>query len=68
MIDSIATVLEQCIDQTGLSQVVEHLSEICDAKAEHLRSNWQDQDTARSWERAGKSLSHIASILYKAGH
>lgn len=28
------------------------LSEICDAKAEHIRENWQDHTTARTWAQA----------------
>lgn len=38
--------LEAMIDKVGLSKVLFLLAEVCDGKAEHLRSNWQDANAA----------------------
>ena len=50
------TELENMVDRTDLSKVVNDLIEICHAKAEHLRSNWQDEQAARLWEKSAKAL------------
>lgn len=48
--------LEAFVDGHGLTTVCEMLAEICEDKAEHLRVNWQDEPTARMWERDAKRL------------
>ena len=45
--------LEELVDQHGLDRVVEMLADICADKADHLRSNWQDDATARAWDTNG---------------
>jgi hypothetical protein len=41
--------LETLIDRRGVEQVLQQISEICGAKAEHIASNWQDAGLARRW-------------------
>jgi hypothetical protein len=41
--------LETLIDRRGIEQVLQQISEICGAKAEHIASNWQDAALARRW-------------------
>lgn len=53
--------LEGLIDSTTLASVVEALSEIAYAKAEHLESNWQDANAAREWRIAGEVLIKLAT-------
>ena len=48
--------LEAAIDSESLQFVLSTLRDVCYAKGEHLRSNWQDAHTARAWERAGRFL------------
>ena len=48
--------LENIIDSNTLEDVIHALTEICYGKAEHLRSNWQDNDAAKQWELAAKRL------------
>ena len=50
--DDCTKALEQLIDQHGLLYVVAALELVCQEKAEHLRVNWQDQASARTWDRA----------------
>jgi hypothetical protein len=41
--------LEKLIDAYGLSDVIHCLERICDAKAEHVATNWQDTRLAKAW-------------------
>ena len=50
--------LEAMIDQHGLDTVVLALSHICDEKAEHIRTNWQDENLADKWEALAGYLQH----------
>ncbi len=60
---TIGEILEEQIDSCGLQSVVEALSEICTLKCDHLRHNWQDDQTARAWFDAAKLLDVAASKL-----
>jgi len=61
--DDSSTILEGLVDAHDLDGVIEALADVCFAKADHLRSNWQDDATARTWERAAKTLLKAASKL-----
>lgn len=52
-------VIEEAIDAGGISAVIDALVRVCFEKAEHLRSNWQDNVSARSWERDARKLDRI---------
>ena len=51
--------LETLVDRTSLTAVIEALASIAYVKAEHLRSNWQDEQGAKVWARAGRFLSKL---------
>jgi hypothetical protein len=51
--------LESLVDQTSLLSVLETLTDICHGKAEHLRSNWQDNTAAKAWEKDAHTLDNI---------
>lgn len=53
--------IEETIDQHGLATVLETIGDICHGKADHLRSNWQDEETAKLWSRAGAKVSGMAT-------
>lgn len=48
--------LEMLVDKHSLSNVLALLESICHEKAEHVRTNWQDESLAKAWERAAKTL------------
>jgi len=52
--------LERFIDTSSLAGVLEIIEDICYGKAEHIRSNWQDEAMAKSWERAGRVIAKAA--------
>lgn len=55
--------LESWIDAHGLVYVTTLLETICSEKAEHLRSNWQDANSAKSWDRDSKKLAAISQKI-----
>ncbi len=57
---SVTEALEQMIDEHGLGHVLAGLGLVCFEKADHLRVNWQDNQTARAWDHMGKRLDKTA--------
>lgn len=55
--------LENLIDSMGLSYVLHALEQVCYEKADHLRSNWQDEKAAKAWERDARKLDTLANKL-----
>lgn len=55
--------LEMMIDSVGLGNVVDLLEEICYEKAEHLRSNWQDESAAKHWEHDAREFDKVRNRL-----
>lgn len=55
--------LESLLDQTSIQQVVLMLARICNEKADHVRSNWQDDGLAKAWEKNASLLGSLESKL-----
>ena len=55
--------LETMIDNQGLKGTIDNLIEICGEKAEHIRSSYQDETTAGSWDKDAKALQAVRSKL-----
>lgn len=51
------------IDKHGLSNTLEAIADICLLKAEHLRVNWQDDNTARAWETIYNKMNHALATI-----
>lgn len=49
--------LEFLIDRTSVVEVLEALAGICQEKADHVATNWQDHGMARDWNAAGVKLA-----------
>lgn len=43
--------IEALVDKGTVGGVLSLLAEVCSAKADHIRSNWQDEQTASVWEK-----------------
>lgn len=65
MKESHFTTLESVLDQSSLDQVLLMLARICNEKAEHVRSNWQDKTLARAWEVNANKLARVAETVRK---
>jgi len=48
--------VEGLVDSYGLGAVLQALVSMCHGKADHLRSNWQDEHGARVWEKAARAI------------
>lgn len=55
--------LERLIDSRGLFSVLDCISGICGAKAEHVLTNWQDLTLANEWNRATSAVDSAASKI-----
>jgi hypothetical protein len=51
--------LESVVDQLTLAAVLEMLERICHKKAENLRTRWQDEDSAKLWDKAARQIEQI---------
>lgn len=60
---SLADRLEHLVDEASLRNVLQALSAVCAAKAEHLETNWQDQRSARVWHRSARACDRLADKL-----
>ena len=52
--------LEGMVDRVGIRNVLYALARICDGKAEHTASMWQDTSTAQVWNRWAWRLEGLA--------
>lgn len=52
--------LEQMIDSTSLSQVLDAIGKVCIEKVSHLETNWQDYAAGKAWEKAGHRIVKLA--------
>lgn len=64
--DLVADILEPIVDKHGLLSVVTALQLMCEEKAMHIRTNWQDDGLAKEWDKASRhferSLRGIADL------
>ncbi|HIK05429.1 MAG TPA: hypothetical protein IGS40_12080 [Trichormus sp. M33_DOE_039] len=52
-------ILEALIDKLTLSAILEMLERICHKKAENLRNHWQDEISAKLWDKAARQIEQI---------
>jgi len=55
--------LELMVDRYSVAELVAALAKVCREKAEHIRVNWQDDDTARPWDRNAARLEAVVPKL-----
>jgi hypothetical protein len=53
--------LERMIDTASLSALLDAISVICNSKAEHIASNWQDEGLAAYWQAAANHLLDLSN-------
>lgn len=52
-------ILESLINKLTLSAILEMLERICHKKAENLRTHWQDETSAKLWDKAARQIEQI---------
>ena len=59
--------LESILDSATLEDVFDSPDNICYEKANHLRTNWQEEAMGKAWEKAGAKvggISHSAAVMH----
>ena len=59
MMAEIQETLETLIDGSSVETVLDQLAETCFLKADHLRTNWQDENMAKAWEKLARRIGKI---------
>jgi len=54
--------LENTVNKMGIKTVIRTLEDICHEKAEHMRTNWQDDNLAYIWGNIGCRLNKIDTL------
>jgi len=62
-LDDMSEELEAFVDEHGMYAVLQTLSDICHGKADHLRSNWQDEDGAKVWDKDATTIARASLNL-----
>ncbi len=52
--------LEAIVDASSANYVLNSIVQIAWGKADHLRTNWQDESAAKEWERLASKLETLA--------
>lgn len=55
--------LEVMVERDGLKGIMDMLVTVCSEKADHIRSSFDDEATAKKWERDSKTLDAVRSKL-----
>lgn len=56
--------LECAIDEYGVNEMLSAMSRICDDKADHIESSYNDKSTAQWWRQRAIALNDLASHPY----
>lgn len=59
--------IESAIDEQGAFNILLMMEMVLGEKADHLRVNWQDQRSARVWEKFSKRCGALAREMEQAG-
>ena len=51
--------LEAIVDSVGMAELFLNLAAVCYGKADHLRTNWQDESAAKEWDKAGLAIDAL---------
>lgn len=51
--------LEGLIDKHGLVEIGLAIAALCYEKAEHIRTNWNDDELAEEWDRRAKAYHRV---------
>lgn len=62
--NTMAKDLETYLDRTTLQDMLLTLAEICRDKAEHVQSNWQDDQLETMWNKHADLIEKTAGRVY----
>jgi hypothetical protein len=55
--------IEKIVDKRSVGEVLEMLSEMSFEKAMHLREAWQDEVSAKTWEKTAYKLEKLQVVV-----
>lgn len=55
--------LESMVDSSSVRDLLEEIADICFEKAQHIRENWQDRVTAKTWDSDGNAIMKLAARM-----
>ena len=58
--------LEAMVDRVGVANVLYALQHICNAKADHVLANWQDEEAEGKWGKDGNICGCAATRIHTA--
>ncbi len=61
--DEAQQAIEGMVDAMGVSNTLDALQLVCRAKADHLRSNWQDDPAGDEWDIMGSRIELLAEDI-----
>lgn len=64
-LEKLSDQLEILVDSHGLTNVIEALALMCSAKADHILSNWQDENLSEQWDMAAAIMLHSRVTVEK---
>ena len=53
--------IEKMVDLHGVREFLEGIWDVCSLKEQHILENWQDEVTAKSWERLAERIQGVIS-------
>jgi hypothetical protein len=56
-------IIEAMIDRTHVATLLETISQVCYAKAEHIQHDWQDAELADLWREVGYRILKLSTKL-----
>ena len=59
--------LEALIDLGGVEEMLSALVMICNEKADHVMTNWQDRNLARVWQRCAREIDKCQTRIVREG-
>lgn len=64
---SLSDQLEKLIDKNSLTDVLESIARICDAKHIHIQDNWQDNGLSQKWLASARRVETAVKCVSKYG-
>jgi hypothetical protein len=55
--------LESMIDTHGMHALAQGIAYVCWEKADHARSNWQDEPLAKRWEKLADIFDRVPRLF-----
>lgn len=59
--------IEAYMDSNSVEAVLDAVATVCREKAEHVRAQWQDEPSAKTWECQARSIDYAAQQANRRG-